>query len=170
MNEMDPTGLLTAEEVATRDKLAKQDLEHRRFERMRASLSIKYRLIAAQEEDALTKQGAYVAPKTYKANTAETRDFNKLASEDNAVSEDISLGGLKITTPVALAEGTRLWVEIGMPDVPIPVSALAEVRWCRPVDGRWNSGLKFSGISKSDLEKVERFLVLQKRAQFARRG
>jgi hypothetical protein len=170
MSEPLPPKPLVVEAALPDEKLSKQALEHRRFERMRASLSIKYRLIAPQEEDALIKQGAYVSPEAYRGNTAETRDFNRLATEDDAVSEDISLGGLKISTPVPLAEATRLWVEVGMPDVPIPVSAIAEVRWCRPADGYWTSGLKFSGISKTDLEKVERFLVLQKRAQIAKRG
>jgi hypothetical protein len=159
-----PSGDLVSE------KVAKQIQEQRRYERMRASLSIKYRLVGPDEEAALTKQGHYVPPASFKANTAETRDFNKLANEDSGVSEDISLGGLKLTTPVALAEGTRLWLEVVFPEVPIPLNAMAEVRWCRPAGDQWNSGLKFSGISKVDLDKVERFLVLQKRAQIAKRG
>jgi hypothetical protein len=164
------SGTPTPQGLAALQALAKQTLEQRRYERMRASLTLKYRLLGADEAAALAKQGAYVAPDAFKGNTAETRDFNKLASEDSAVSEDISLGGLKLSTPLPLAEGTHLWLELQLPEVPIPVSATAEVRWCREADGQWSSGLKFSGISKTDLDKVERFLVLQKRAQIAKRG
>jgi hypothetical protein len=152
------------------DPSSKQVQEQRRYERMRASLSIKFRPVDLEEEAVLEKQGHYVAPAAFKGNTAETRDLNKLVSEDNGVSEDISLGGLKLTTMVPIAEGTRLCLEIVFPEVPIPVNATAEVRWCRQMEDQWSSGLKFIGISKTDLEKVERFLVLQKRALFAKRG
>lgn len=155
---------------AAGDPTFKQVQEQRRYERMRASLSIKFRPVDLAEEAALERQGHYVAPAAFRANTAETRDLNKLVSEDSGVSEDISLGGLKLTTMVPIAEGTRLCLEIVFPEVPIPVNATAEVRWCRQVEDQWSSGLKFIGISKTDLEKVERFLVLQKRALFAKRG
>jgi hypothetical protein len=168
MNNED--GSAPAPDTTDIEKSVKQIMEQRRYERMRASLTVKYHLMGPKEEAALAQHGNYVTPDMFKANTTETKDFNKLASEDSAVSEDISVGGLKISTPITLPEGTRLWLEIGLPEVPIPVNAIAEVRWCRPAEGQWSSGLKFAAISKADLDKVERFVVLQKQAKFAKRG
>jgi hypothetical protein len=50
------------------------------------------------------------------------------------------------------------------------VNAIAEVRWCESVASAFLSGLKFLTISKSDLDKVERYLVLQKRASMSRQS
>ena len=49
-------------------------------------------------------------------------------------------------------------------------NAIAEVRWRKPVGSMWSTGLSFSGISKPDLEKVDRYLTLQKRAQMEMRN
>ena len=100
----------------------------------------------------------------FKANTPEIHDFNKV------VSEDVSLGGLRINTPFPVPEGTRLWLQINIPEVPIAVNAIAEVRWSRKAGSLCSSGLKFNSISKADLDKVERYLTLQKKAAFEKRG
>jgi len=69
-----------------------------------------------------------------------------------------------------LMAATRLWGQISLPDVPVPLNAIAEVRWCEAVGSGWVSGLKFLTISKSDLDKVERYLILQKRAAMTRQS
>ena len=143
-------------------KVAQEALDKRRFERMKAGLQIKFRPVGPSEESTLVKQGGYAAPESFASHTAEIKDFNKV------VTEDVSLGGLRITTPNRLPEGTRLWLQLSLPDVPIPVNAIAEVRWTKPLGSASSSGLKFESISKSDLDKVERYLVLQKRAQVQR--
>jgi hypothetical protein len=151
-------------DVAAAEQVAKEILEKRRYERMRAGLQIKYRVVGPTEEATLVKQGGYAAPEVFKANTPEIYDFHKV------VTENVSLGGVRISTPMPLPEGTRLWLQVSIPNVPIPVDAIGEVRWSRQVGSLCSSGLKFLSISKTDLEKVERFLVLQKRAEFEKRG
>lgn len=144
--------------------LAKAELDKRRFERMKAGLQIKYRPVVAAEEALLVKQGGYAAPESFKANTPEIKDFNKV------VSEDVSLGGLKISAPVAMPPGARLWLQISLPDAPIAINAIAEVRWNKPEGvGSFSHGLKFVSVSKPDLDKVERYLVLQKRAEIQKK-
>lgn len=138
------------------EKMAQDALNKRRYDRMKAGLQIKYRTVGPTEEATLLKAGEYASPETYKANTPEVQDFNKV------VCEDISLGGLKINTPFPLSEGTRLWLQVSIPGVPIPVNAIGEVRWSKRAGSLCSSGLKFAGISKPDLDKVERFLALQK--------
>lgn len=142
---------------------AKAALEQRRFERLRMNIQVKYRPVMADEESLLVKQGGYAAPEAFKANTPEIKDFNKV------VSEDVSLGGLKINAPVAMPSGTRLWLQLSLPDTPIAINAIAEVRWSKPEGGQFSHGLKFESVSKPDLDKVERFLVLQKRAELQKR-
>jgi hypothetical protein len=145
-------------------KAARENLEKRRFERMKAGLQIKWRPVTAGEEATLVKAGGYAAVESFHSHTAEITDFNKV------ISEDVSLGGLKISTAMSMPIGTRLWVQISLPDVPVPVNAIAEVRWCESVASAFLSGLKFLTISKSDLDKVERYLVLQKRASMSRQS
>jgi c-di-GMP-binding flagellar brake protein YcgR len=142
---------------------AKAELDKRRFERMKAGLHIKYRPVVAEEENMLVKQGGYAAPEAFKANTPEIKDFNRV------VTEDISLGGLKIGAAQAMPNGTRLWLQIELPDAPIAINAIAEVRWSKPEGLAFTHGLKFVSVSKPDLDKVERFLVLQKRAEMQKR-
>jgi hypothetical protein len=147
------------DDMEAMQKAAQEALDKRRFERMKAGLLIKFRPVGPSEEATLVKQGGYAAPEAFHSHTSEIKDFNKV------VSEDISLGGLRITTPTPLPEGTRLWLQVSLPEVPIPVNAIAQVMWTRTAGSLCSSGLKFDSIAKADLDKVERYLIMQKRAQ-----
>jgi hypothetical protein len=149
---------MSDDELQKMQDAAKAALEQRRFERMKAGLQIKYRPVVMDEEALLVKQGGYAAPESFKANTPEIKDFAKV------VSDDVSLGGLKIAAPAPMPAMTRLWLQISLPDAPIAINAIAEVRWSRAEGGQYAHGLKFVSVSKPDLDKVERYLVLQKRA------
>ena len=147
------------DDMEAMQKMAQEALDKRRFERMKAGLQIKFRAVGPSEEATLVKQGGYAAPEAFHSHTSEIKDFNKV------VSEDISLGGLRISTPAPLPEGTRLWLQVSIPEVPIPVNAIAQVMWTRTAGSLCSSGLKFDSIAKADLDKVERYLIMQKRAQ-----
>ena len=153
-----------AEDLKAAQDQAKEVLEKRRYERLRAGLQIKFRPVGPTEEATLVKDGGYAKPEVFHSHTAEIKDFNKV------VSEDVSLGGLRINTPMPLPTAMRLWVQVSIPDVPIPVNAIAQVMWSRQAGSLCSSGLKFESISKTDLEKVERFLVLQKKAALEKRS
>jgi hypothetical protein len=144
------------QDISAMEKIAKDLLDKRRYERMKAGLQVKYRTVGPTEEATLIKQGEYGAPNAFQAATTEIQDFNKVTCED------ISLGGLRINTPFPLPEGTRLWLQINIPGIPIAVNAIGEVRWSRRAGSLCSSGLQFHGISMADLGKVERFLALQK--------
>ena len=139
-------------------KAAQDALEKRRYERVKAGLQIKYRGVSPTEEATLVKQGGYGTPEAFQPSTPAMSDFNKV------LSEDISAGGFKISTPAPLPEGTRLWVQLSLPGVPMAVNAIAQVRWTRRAGSLCSSGLKFESISQGDLQKVENYLVLQKKA------
>ena len=53
---------------------AKEALDKRRFERMKAGLQMKYRVLSPVEESSLVKQGGYGAPEAFHANTPEIKD------------------------------------------------------------------------------------------------
>gem|GEM_PF-907700 len=146
------------------DKPSKELQEHRRYERLKANLQISYRVLGPDEAAMLSLQD-YVTPEAFKANTVEMSDFKKLANEEVVVNENISLDGVKISVPQPVAEGTLLWLKINIPGAPVPVNAIGEVRWCQSTGSLWNAGLKFVGISKSDLNRVDGFLTQQKREQ-----
>ncbi len=142
----------------------------RRHERLNVRFRLKYTRMDAGDLAGLDASKGYMAPRDIRANTTETRGFRALADDGLGLGEDLSVGGLKLRSDEALPEGTRLKLEVALDEVPIPVAAVGEVRWCRPDGAAWHCGLMFVLISRSDLDKVERFLVLQKRAQLARRG
>lgn len=152
------------DDLEAMQRAAKEALDKRRFERMKAGLQIKYRAVGPSEEATLVSQGGYGAPEAFKANTPEIKDFNKV------VTEDVSAGGMKISTAAPLPVGTRLWLQVSIPEVPIAVNAMAEVRWSTRAGSLCTSGLKFVSISKADLDKVERYLMLQKRAEMQKRS
>ncbi|HTB21980.1 MAG TPA: PilZ domain-containing protein [bacterium] len=144
------------QDLSGMEKIAKEALDKRRFERLKAGLQVKYRPVGPTEEATLTKQGDYAAPESFQAQTSEVEDFKRVTCED------ISLGGLKINTPFPVPEGTRLWLQISLPGIPIAVNAIGQVRWSRRAGSLCSSGIQFHGISMADLAKVERFLALQK--------
>jgi hypothetical protein len=138
-------------------KRAKEFLEKRRYERFKASLQVRFRVISPAEKLSLIKGGGFSNPASLSAHASETEDLK------HVFTEDISLGGMRIATPQAMPTGIELWVNLGFPEVPIPVSALASVMWSRPVPGggSYHSGLKFTEINQQELLKVEGFLRLQ---------
>lgn len=145
------------------EKLSKESLEKRRFERLRANLQIHYRVAGPDELDALAAED-YVAPGDFKATTVEMSDFKKLTTEEVVVGENISQQGVKISVAHPVKEGARLLLRIGIPGVPQPMHAVGEVRWCRSIGAAWNAGLKFVGISKADMARMDLFLAEQKSA------
>jgi hypothetical protein len=149
-----------ADNIDEIQKRAKEFLDKRRFERFKASLSLRFRIISPDEKLTLVREGKFAEPNAFSAWTAETKDLKQV------LSEDISLGGIKIATPHPLPPKSELWINLMIPQVPIAMNSLAEVCWCRPIPGggSYQSGLRFSAINKQDLDKVENFLKLQKSA------
>jgi hypothetical protein len=143
--------------------------EKRSAERLQARIDIKYRVVDPEEE-AEWRKNDYAAPEGFSPDSPEAPAFSALANDEVVVSEDISLGGLKISVSKPVTEGMKLLLQVSIPGVPIPVNAIGEVRWCQEVGDLWNAGLRFLGLSKADLDRVDRFLLLQKRAQMAKRA
>ncbi|HVE40730.1 MAG TPA: PilZ domain-containing protein [Planctomycetota bacterium] len=77
--------------------------------------------------------------------------------------KDVSLGGAQIVASRALRAGAKTDVLLDFPGFPRPLSAEADVRWCRrdtlSLEPRWNAGLIFKKLSPADeaqLREVDR--------------
>lgn len=130
--------------------------EKRRYERFRSGLQVKFRGIGQTEKSTLIKQGGYGTPDAFKPQLPELQEFQKV------VTEDVSLGGMRVNTSTPLPQGSDLWVQISIPKVPMQVNAIAKVMWTRRAGSLCSSGLKFEAISQGDLKKVEDFLKTEK--------
>jgi c-di-GMP-binding flagellar brake protein YcgR len=76
----------------------------------------------------------------------------------NAMTEDISKGGLSIITDKPLAMGQLVIIDLYLPEMPSPVKLLSEVRNIDThVKGAatYKAGVKILSVSKSDLKKIE---------------
>lgn len=138
-------------------KMAEDILNKRKHERFRATLQVRYRQVDKNEKNVLVKSGGFAEPGAFMAKAAETQELNMV------ISEDISAGGLKINTAVALPQDSELWVNLKLPEIPIPVNALAIVAWTRQVSHAWSSGLRFLSINVQDMQKVEKYVALNAR-------
>lgn len=75
-----------------------------------------------------------------------------------AMTEDISKGGLSIVTEEPLSIGQYIIIDLFLPRVANPVKILAEVRNIEKSiksSSSYKAGLKIISISKSDLKRIE---------------
>jgi|DewCreStandDraft_4_1066084.scaffolds.fasta_scaffold22792_4 c-di-GMP-binding flagellar brake protein YcgR len=75
-----------------------------------------------------------------------------------AMTEDISKGGLSIVSETPLAIGQHIIIDLFLPRLANPVKILAEVRNIeKNIKGSssYKAGLKIISISKSDLKRIE---------------
>lgn len=142
-------------EIDDIQRRAAEVLNQRVHERFKASLQVRYRSVGQDEKKNLLKNGSYSTPGAFLARAAETQELHYV------VSEDLSKGGLRVSTPQPLPARSELWVNLKLPSVPVPVNALAEVVWTRTAGPSWASGLRFFSINDNDIESVEKFLALQ---------
>ncbi len=86
-------------------------------------------------------------------------------------AQNISVGGLSILSDVEIRPETVLALAVHLPEAPLPLHTLAMVIWSNPVPGgKHEAGLRFLGIHKEDVAKVDRYILMQKRAEQARRN
>jgi len=95
----------------------------------------------------------------YKDTTIEKlKSKNGASSFIQAMTEDISKGGMSIATDVPLSIGMHIIIDLFLPRVSKPVKILAEVRNVEKSiksSSSYKAGLKIISISKSDLKRIE---------------
>ncbi len=131
-------------------------LEKREFERVKSVLKIIYYIIDDKNKESIIKSSEY---KDTTLNNLKMVSKNPIV---NAITEDISKGGLAIITEKPLAIGQHIIIELFLPRLSKPIKLLTEVR---NIDsyikgaGSYRAGLKILSISKSDLQRIENHIL-----------
>lgn len=127
-------------------------LYKRQYERVPDVLKVIYYPITKSASNVLNSED-------YKDTTIEKLTSTGGASSFiQAMTEDISKGGLSISTDSPLSIGQHIIIDLFLPRVANPVKILAEVRNIeKSIKGSssYKAGLKTISISKSDLKRIE---------------
>jgi c-di-GMP-binding flagellar brake protein YcgR len=130
--------------------------KQRQFERVQDVLKISYYPIEGTAEQ-------ITATEDYKDTTIE-----KLAAERskssylNAMTDDISKGGMSILTDKPLALKQLVIIDLFLPRMPKPIKLLAEVRNTdAAIKGAasYKAGLRILSVSKNDLKRIENHII-----------
>lgn len=146
------------------------NMERRVDERVETKLQVRYEALTREASDALLTSGAFseVFSVEHLQAPLPTDESKHAWTENISVSGLKLVGDLRLVTGEPLGEGGHLLVELLIPGAPIPVRALAVIVWVTASHQdppTREAGLFFQGIHKQDLEKVKRFMLLQKKAQ-----
>jgi len=78
----------------------------------------------------------------------------------NAISRDISNGGVRLLVNEFISVFTRLVLEIALPSVPKPVRVVSKVTWIRkrPYGEQYEVGAQFMDMSEEDKRGVFDFV------------
>jgi len=107
----------------------------------------------------MKKDSAVASTEEYKNTTIEKIQADFTASSYvQAMTEDISKGGLSITTHDPLEIGQNVIIDLFLPKLSRPVKILTEVRNLEKIGSTYKAGLKTISISKSDLQRIELYL------------
>jgi hypothetical protein len=140
-------------------------LEQRQFERIVATLQIKYYVVDDKYAQQLQTEAAYKDTSLEKVLSSQ-----RPKSVLSGVTENISAGGLQLASETPMALGTFVVCDITMPNVPRPLRALAEVVRSDSNDGRvvdrtviiYKAGLKILAVNKDDLTRIENYIIEEK--------
>ncbi len=95
------------------------------------------------------------------------RDVDKFFTD---FAENLSKGGMFISTPRPLKPGTSIVLEFSLPDSSIKVKTRGEVIWVRskpksPKEKR-GMGIKFQELAPKDKEKIDKLILRLKQGPF----
>lgn len=141
-------------------------IEKREFERIATRIKVSYQIIADSEVERLMVGNSY-----QDISLGDTRDM-KVKDVMTVVTENISVGGLMIVGEQPFKVGTSMNLSLQLPQTPLPLKCLAVVvRGSEaPKGGLYSAGVRFLAINKDDVAKIQRYIVLQKRAEMDRRS
>lgn len=141
-------------------------IEKRQFERVASRIKVSYQVIPDSEVDKLVTTRAY-----QDISLGDSRDV-KVKDVMTVVTENISVGGLMIVGDQPFKAGISMNIELTLPQAPVPLKCLAVVvrGSDAAVNGKYSAGLRFLAINKDDIAKIQRYIVLQKRADMDRRS
>jgi hypothetical protein len=136
-------------------------MEHRLFERVDATIRVTYRLVPQKELKSLLSDPSY-------RDTTSDRlpELAKTSRVVNAVTRDLSIGGMALSGPEQLPLGDAVAVFLYIPDATSPVTIVAEVVRSESGGGTgetaFRAGLKILAINREDIVRLEKYLLTQK--------
>jgi c-di-GMP-binding flagellar brake protein YcgR len=144
-------------------------IEKRQFERIASRIKVTYQVIADAEVDRLVTTKAYQDISLGDAGASKDMKVKDIMT---VVTENISMGGMMIVGDQPFKAGTSMNVEMTLPQTPVPLKCLAVVvrGSDAAVGGKYSAGLRFLAINKDDIAKIQRYIILQKRAELDRRS
>jgi c-di-GMP-binding flagellar brake protein YcgR len=81
----------------------------------------------------------------------------------NGQTRDVSAGGMALVAQGPMKMGERLLVKLELPNLPKPITCVAEVRWLDTVEEMkrrlYRAGLKFLSIHKDDVARINEFVA-----------
>ncbi len=131
-------------------------LEKREFERVKSVLKVVYYVIDDKDKDTIIKST------DYKDTTLDNLKTSLKNPIIDAITEDISKGGLAIITEKPLLNGQHIIIDLYLPKLSKPIKLLTEVRHIDNYikgSGSFRAGLKILSISKSDLQRIESYIL-----------
>lgn len=105
--------------------------------------------------------------KFYRIDTSLLVDYEivngeEIPEEKTGVAENISEGGLSIDLPEHFLPETLLRIKFNLPTLKIDeyISGIVKVVWSKPAEFKntYTTGVCFIKISKSDMEKLKKYL------------
>lgn len=131
-------------------------LSKRKFERISDTLKVAFYPIESGS--------MLITSDDYKDTTIDKLvDPTKHTTLINAMTEDISQGGLSITSEKQMVKGQQLVIDLFFPKFNKPAKLLAEIRMVESnTPGSYRYGLQILSISKSDLSRIEQHIMFKK--------
>ena len=84
------------------------------------------------------------------------------ANPADAISQDVSLGGLRLMTPTSLENGTELELDINLSDSDPPIKATGEVMWQTKLSNTsYETGVLIKGMPPEDRGRFMSFVFDQ---------
>jgi len=133
-------------------------VEKRRHERIVATMKVSYRLIESQDAKKILSEDSYRG-----TTVDQLPGLAQISPIYEAVTSDISVGGLSLVSEQPLPEGTVMEVSLQLPNYQTSLKFLAEIARVeafheqgRPLQ---RSGVKTLAINKEDVTRMEKYLV-----------
>jgi hypothetical protein len=139
-------------------------MEQRRHERVNTSLKVTYRVLNQQEGHSALTQSRYSETKA-----EHLPSLSQKFQVYNAVTRDISEGGLSVMGDQPFAQGQHIEVSMLLPQYNVPVTFLTEVMRANSFfelgKTKYNAGVKILAVNREDMDRLMKYLLAQKLKQ-----
>jgi c-di-GMP-binding flagellar brake protein YcgR len=114
-------------------------------------------MVAGYLEKRIDKRATFEEKARYKVLGEDESALNFEYAE--AVTRNISRGGVCMVVPHKITEGNVIRVEIPMEQNDKPIKAFCEVQWCRAGEsGKYDVGLSFIALKEEDVEHLNSYV------------